>query len=205
MYEKGYIKNFADLFKLHNHQQELEKLEGFAALSIQNLLDSIDKAKTITLSRFIYAMGIPQVGSMTALLLSRYCQKLDTFLNLKQLVHMEGIGASIEKDIIDFLHHPDYQRIIQDVINVIHVIPDTIDQDHFFNQKTVLLTGTLQSMGRLEAKKIIQNKGGMIATSISSKVDLLIYGDNPGSKLKGAMALNIPILTEDEFLTLIQK
>lgn len=225
-YNDGILKNPADIFSLEERNQEgdlfsqqkssvlhLEQREGWGKKSVEKLFQAITLKKKISLPRFIYALGIRQVGTATALLLARH---YGTFAKFRQemenketgpLVSIDGIGASMATDIIEFFQEQHNQEIINRLLEKITVEEyiDTTNYDSPLSGKTVVFTGTLEQMTRSEAKAKAQSMGAKVAGSVSSKTDYVIIGADAGSKAAKAQELGIKILSEQEFLELINK
>lgn len=225
-YNDGILKNPADIFSLEERNQEgdlfsqqkssvlhLEQREGWGKKSVEKLFQAITLKKKISLPRFIYALGIRQVGTATALLLARH---YGTFAKFKQemenketgpLVSIDGIGASMATDIVEFFQEQHNQEIINRLLEKITVEEyiDTTNYDSPLSGKTVVFTGTLEQMTRSEAKAKAQSMGAKVAGSVSSKTDYVIIGADAGSKAAKAQELGIKILSEQEFLELINK
>lgn len=225
-YNDGILKNPADIFSLEERNQEgdlfsqqkssvlhLEQREGWGKKSVEKLFQAITLKKKISLPRFIYALGIRQVGTATALLLARH---YGTFAKFRQemenketgpLVSIDGIGASMATDIVEFFQEQHNQEIINRLLEKITVEEyiDTTNYDSPLSGKTVVFTGTLEQMTRSEAKAKAQSMGAKVAGSVSSKTDYVIIGADAGSKAAKAQELGIKILSEQEFLELINK
>lgn len=197
-----------DLFNQNNQVLRLEKRSGWGRLSVKNLFAAINNRRTISLPRFIYALGIPQVGAATALLLAK---NYGTFAALQhdmenreteKLVTIDGIGASMGTDIVEFFCEAHNQKTIAELLKFVTVeeyVAETVS-DSPLNGKTVVFTGTLAGLARAEAKAMAQKCGAKVAGSVSSHTDYVVMGEDAGSKAKKAQELGVKILTEDEFL-----
>ena len=193
----------ADLFKLD--LTTLTRLERMGAKSAENALNSLEKAKSTTLARFIFALGIREVGEATALNLANHFKTLDALkaADLEQLQQVPDVGEVVANRIFVFWREEHNVSVVEDLIaQGVHW--ETVEvkeaSENFFKDKTVVLTGTLTQMGRNEAKSLLQQLGAKVSGSVSSKTDFVIAGDAAGSKLAKAQELNIRVLTEDEFL-----
>ena len=193
----------ADLFKLD--LTTLTRLERMGAKSAENALNSLEKAKSTTLARFIFALGIREVGEATALNLANHFKTLDALkaADLDQLQQVPDVGEVVANRIFVFWREAHNVAVVEDLIaQGVHW--ETVEvkeaSENFFKDKTVVLTGTLTQMGRNEAKSLLQQLGAKVSGSVSSKTDFVIAGDAAGSKLAKAQELNIRVLTEDEFL-----
>ena len=201
--DRELIHTPADLFKLD--LTTLTRLERMGAKSAENALNSLEKAKSTTLARFIFALGIREVGEATALNLSNHFKTLDALktADLEQLQQVPDVGEVVANRIFVFWREAHNVAVVDDLIaQGVHW--ETVEvkeaSENLFKDKTVVLTGTLTQMGRNEAKALLQQLGAKVSGSVSSKTDFLIAGDAAGSKLAKAQELNITVLTEEEFL-----
>lgn len=197
----------ADLFKLD--LTTLTRLERMGAKSAENALASLEKAKNTTLARFIFALGIREVGEATALNLANHFKTLEALQNadLEALQQVPDVGEVVANRILAFWHEPHNVAVVNDLIAQ-GVRWETVETkevaENRFKGKTVVLTGTLTQMGRNEAKALLQDMGAKVSGSVSAKTDFVIAGDAAGSKLTKAQELGVTILTEEEFLAEIQ-
>ena len=201
LYNEGLVTSLPDLYKLS--EKDLEGLEGFKEKSIKNLLSSIEESKKCTLSRFIMGLQIPYVGSETADLLARRVKDLKEIekLSLDDLLEIEGVGEKVAESIIHFFQDTNNQKMIHELISL-GVSPQKMSAERketFFTDKSFVLTGGLEIFTRDEVKDLIRNKGGKISSSVSKNTDYVIVGESPGSKYDKAKKLGIPILSEKEF------
>lgn len=202
--KRGFVKKFSDIFSLS--EKELSQLDGFKEKSIHNLLTSIEKAKKTTLSRLIMAFGIRHVGTQTADVLAAAAPRLDTFLKMSRddLLACQGVGQKVADSITDFLSNEKNRQEIEELTRLGLTFEErqAYDTTHPFYNKTIVLTGTLQSMPRNSAIAKIRDAGGRSADTVSKKIDFLVVGADAGSKLDKAKKLGIPILSEQDFLNL---
>ncbi|MDU2228699.1 MAG: NAD-dependent DNA ligase LigA [Haemophilus parainfluenzae] len=196
----------ADLFKLD--LTTLTRLERMGTKSAENALASLEKAKNTTLARFIFALGIREVGEATALNLANHFKTLEALQNadLEALQQVPDVGEVVANRILAFWHEPHNVAVVNDLIaQGVHW--ETVETkevtENRFKGKTVVLTGTLTQMGRNEAKALLQDMGAKVSGSVSAKTDFVIAGDAAGSKLTKAQELGITVLTEEEFLAQI--
>lgn len=205
--DRELIHTPADLFKLD--LTTLTRLERMGAKSAENALASLEKAKHTTLARFIFALGIREVGEATALNLANHFKTLEALQNadLEALQQVPDVGEVVANRILAFWHEPHNVAVVNDLIaQGVHW--ETVETkevtENRFKGKTVVLTGTLTQMGRNEAKALLQDLGAKVSGSVSAKTDFVIAGDAAGSKLTKAQELGVTILTEEEFLAEIQ-
>ena len=197
----------ADLFKLD--LTTLTRLERMGTKSAENALASLEKAKNTTLARFIFALGIREVGEATALNLANHFKTLEALQNadLEALQQVPDVGEVVANRILAFWHEPHNVAVVNDLIaQGVHW--ETVETkevtENRFKGKTVVLTGTLTQMGRNEAKALLQDMGAKVSGSVSAKTDFVIAGDAAGSKLTKAQELGVTVLTEEEFIAEIQ-
>ena len=196
----------ADLFKLD--LTTLTRLERMGTKSAENALASLEKAKNTTLARFIFALGIREVGEATALNLANHFKTLEALQNadLETLQQVPDVGEVVANRILAFWHEPHNVAVVNDLIaQGVHWDDVEVKEvgENLFKGKTVVLTGTLTQMGRNEAKALLQDMGAKVSGSVSAKTDFVIAGDAAGSKLTKAQELGVTVLTEEEFLAQI--
>ena len=218
-FEDGLVKSPVDLFTLEKRggRTKLTDREGWAEKSIDNLFDAINRRRTVALDRFVYGLGIRQVGQATARLLAHH---YGSFANLRkamtvaknaesdayqELLSIEQIGESVATDLIAFFaekHNREVLDALDDEITVEDFeAPDVGDSP--IAGKIVVFTGSLETMGRNEAKAQAQTLGAKVAGTVSKKTDIVVAGPGAGSKLKEAEALGVKVLTEAEYFALI--
>ena len=204
--DRELIHTPADLFKLD--LTTLIRLERMGPKSAENALNSLEKAKNTTLARFIFALGIREVGEATALNLANHFKTLDALksANLEQLQEVQDVGEVVANRIYVFWREVHNVAVVDDLIaQGVHWETVEVKEagENLFKGKTVVLTGTLMQMGRNEAKALLQQLGAKVSGSVSSKTDFVIAGDAAGSKLTKAQELGVAVLTEEEFLSQI--
>ncbi|OOF59623.1 NAD-dependent DNA ligase LigA [Rodentibacter genomosp. 2] len=204
--DRELIHTPADLFKLE--LTTLTRLERMGKKSAENALNSLEKAKHTTLARFIFALGIREVGEATALNLANHFKTLEALQNadFEQLQQVPDVGEVVANRILAFWREPHNVEVVKDLLaQGVHW--ETVEvkeaKDNPFKDKTIVLTGTLTQMGRNEAKALLQEMGAKVSGSVSAKTDFVIAGEAAGSKLTKAQELGVSILTEEEFLAQI--
>lgn len=201
--DQGLISEYADIFTLK--RGDLLTLPRFAEKSVDNLLSSIEKSKSVTLPRFLVGLSIPQVGEETAIDLAKHFKTLDALISAKfeDLESLDGVGPIIARSIVDFFKTKEHQKTVKNLLKVVIIekVVATPKQGKF-SGKSFVLTGTI-SLSRDEAKEIIRKNGGEISESVSKETGYVIVGENPGSKYDKALKLGIKILSEGEFLEMI--
>lgn len=218
----GLIKTPADIFQLEKSNNTaanpLQKREGWGEKSVQKLFAAIEARRSMALDRFIYALGIRQVGTATARLLARTYKTWAHFdkqmrlaadmesTTYKELMSLDGIGTSTAGDIIHFFHEPHNIEALYALLR--EVKPhDWVQNENSgaLSGKTIVFTGTMQAMGRSEAKAKAESLGATVAGSVSSRTDYVVVGEDAGSKADKARQLGLRILTEKEWLNLINQ
>lgn len=202
----GYVKKPSDIYTLTANQ--LFQLEGFQEKSVENLLNSIESSKKVSLSRFIMALGIKYVGSGTAELLANTAGSLENLMKLtrSELLFIDGVGDKVADAVIEFFKDAKNIEEIQRLLDL-GVSPESVvvvdHGDHPFKGKTFVLTGTLEKYTRTDAASLIKERGGKVTGSVSKKTDYLLAGEAAGSKLTKAESLGVKVLSEEEFLNLL--
>ncbi len=204
--ERGLVSNFADLFKLK--KEDILKLDGFRDKSATNLIDSINAAKDTTLARFIYSLGIREVGEATALNLALNFNNIAAFLVATEddLLEINDIGPVASKFILEFLSKKENIKLVNDLLHL-GVSPQDIkiEDNHPFSSKSIVITGSFTNIARSQLKEELIRVGARVTSSVSAKTDFLVSGEKPGSKLKKANDLGIKVLEEEEALMLLQE
>lgn len=204
--ERGMVHQPADLYRLT--EADLITLPGFAEKSADNLIGAIQKTREPDLPSFLYALGIPLVGSHLAAVLAERFKSFEALraASYEDLVAVEGVGNKVAESVRRYFENEDNEKAIQALLEVgvqpKALMPEMVSQDmyDFWQGKTVALTGTLKSMTRDEATERLRRAGARLSTSVSGKTDVVIVGENPGSKLQKAQALGVAVMDEETFL-----
>ncbi|MBT3306867.1 MAG: NAD-dependent DNA ligase LigA, partial [Alphaproteobacteria bacterium] len=214
---EGVIKTPADIFRLSERADDIANREGWGAQSANKLFAAIQERRTVSLERFIYALGIRQIGQATARTLAKqygslagWRDQMDAAQDLEseaygELVNIDGIGPLVADDLLGFLMEDHNRAVLDDLAGLLEV-EDFIEPDTSSSPvagKTVVFTGTLENMSRGEAKSRAEALGAKVAGSVSKKTDYVVVGADAGSKAKKAGELGVTILSEDEWLALI--
>lgn len=209
LYQEGFIKDIADIFRLKDSYEALIQLPGLGKKSIEHLLDAIETSKKNNLDQLLFGLGIRHCGGKIAKLLCRKFKTMDGLISATydEIISIGDIGDAIAYEFVEYMKTPENLALIDKLkefnLNMEYEFGE-IKQNYFTNKKCVL-TGTLSSMGRTEAKKLIEGFGGSLSESVSKKTDILILGENPGSKYDKAKSLGIYIMNEEEFLLKIKE
>lgn len=204
-YNMGYLKDISDYYNLYTKKEELMELEGFGEKSISNLIDNINKSKENSLDRLIFGLGIKNVGKKKAKILCEEFNTLDELMSASEekLSNIRDIGSVIAHNIVKYFDNEKNIKLVNKLkdykLNMKYEIKEK-DINSNFDGKTFVLTGTLNSLTRNEARDLIEKLGGKNTNSVSKKTDVVIVGDSPGSKYDEAKRLGISIWTEEEFI-----
>jgi DNA ligase (NAD+) len=222
LYDDGTIQSPPQIFTLTEKDNaaegKLAEREGWGALSAQKLFAAIEARRTVKLDRFIYALGIRHVGEITARLLARNYGTAETFLKsmlaagknrdgeaFAELDNIEGIGPTVAAAIADFFAEPHNVEVVEELLEQVRPQAlEAVDHGSPVSGKTVVFTGTLEQMTRSEAKARAERLGAKVAGSVSKNTDYVVAGPGAGSKLKNAKDLGVQVLSEDEWLKLIE-
>ena len=211
----GLIKTVADIYDLPNRYAEIEKREGWGKKSADNLMTAIEKSRYAQLEKFIFALGIRHVGEITGKVLARHYGSCHAWFAAMQalplcgdarsdLDNIDGIGPKVVAALSDFFREPHNIDIVQSLVSALHIQDAQAVAAHSaVAGKTVVFTGTLARLSRNEAKSRAESLGAKVASSVSAKTDYVVAGEDAGSKLKAARELGVTILSESEWLDLI--
>jgi DNA ligase (NAD+) len=202
------VQNFDDFFTLK--KGDLLELEGFGEVSADNLLAAIDAARTVTFARFLTSLSIPQVGEETAIDIARAFPSLEALQKTtkEELQEIEGIGTVVAEEIVAFFDDSENKALLERLLTFVILeypsVPSEGGSAGALQGQTVVVTGTLTTMSRDDAKDMIRRAGGKVGSSVSTNTDLLIAGESAGSKLGKAQELGVKIVNEQEFVTIMQ-
>lgn len=201
--EENLVSSFDDIFTLK--KGDIEHLEGFGELSAQNLITAIDKARDVTLPRFLTALSIPQVGEETADVLAGRFGTLPALMkaDFESLEKIPGIGPIIAQSVISWFVNQENKKLITRLLAQVRVKEQKSLNSGKLSGKTFVLTGTLSRLSRDEAKEKIKALGGHVSSSVSSKTDYVVVGSDPGDKYDTAVSLGVPTLGEAQFLKIL--
>lgn len=205
LYEQFGVQNFSQLYTLD--REKVRALDGFKDAKTHNLLTAIEKSKNVDFANFIYALGINNVGKKTAKDLAKFFGKVDNLFNFEKedLINIEDIGEIIADCVFEYFNDENNVSEIKTLISLgVTVNESEKTKKGVFSGQKIVLTGSLENYSRDEASKIIENLGGEVVSSVSKNTTMVLAGEKAGSKLDKAKALNIKIISEDEFNSLIK-
>lgn len=207
---KGYIKEYADIFHLERYQDEIQSMDGFGEKSYLNLMDSIEKSRETTLPKVIYSLGIANIGLANAKMICReygYDTKRMLKATVEELNEISGVGEVIARAFVDYFTDEENLRVFSDLLKELK-IPEVKEegQKQIFAGVNFVITGSVEHFtNRGEVKEVIENLGGKVTGSVTSRTNYLINNDaaSTSSKNKKANELGIPIISEEEFLKML--
>ena len=206
---RGWIETPADLFTLvARHGDEIRRMDGFGDKSVANMNTAIENARSIDLHRFLFAIGIPEIGEVTAKILARAFGTLNALRNAPawKLKTIDGIGDVMADEIVSFFADKHNMRVLDALLEQITIRETVanIAHDTPVSNKKIVLTGTLANYTRDEAKDILERMGATVSGSVSAKTDIVLAGADAGSKLQKATELGVTIWGEQDFENLIK-
>lgn len=210
--EKGLITRISDIYRLKEHKDELVEIERMGEKSVENLLNSIENTKQNELYRLIFGLGIRQIGAAASKELAKRFGSIDAIMeaDCETLETLDDFGQIMAENVIEYFSKDENRRLISELkelgVNMTRAANEKADssEESIFAGKIFVLTGTLPSLKRSEAQKIIEDRGGKCSSSVSQKTDFVLAGEEAGSKLDKAVKLGIKIISEEEFFNMIK-
>ncbi len=203
--QQGLVNTPSDLFDVS--VDVLKNLEGFKEKKANNIVDAIQSRRRITLDRFIYALGIPQVGIQTARALAQNVTTVSAFQHVSEddLLAVEDIGPIVAKSILDWLADSIHQKIVNRLLEKVTIEPMSVtSHPQKLHGLTFVFTGELEKYSRDEAESMVRSLGGKTSSSVSAATNYVVVGENPGSKLEQAEKFGVKVIDEDEFVKIIR-
>ncbi len=204
--DKKLIRDVADIYYLT--MEDLLTLDGFKQKSAQNLMDAIENSKKNNLDKLVFAFGIRNVGEKAASLLCEEFKTIENLINadVTDIIKIDGFGDIVAQSVVDYFKSKNVLEIVRRLqekgVNMVYT--STVESD-VLKGKTIVVTGTLPSLSRDEAEKLITDNGGKAASSVSKKTSFVLAGEKAGSKLEKANRLGIPVISQEQFLEMINK
>lgn len=201
--EAGLVSDFSDIFTLK--KGDLLGLERFAEKSADNLLQSIEKSRSITLSRFLASLSIPQVGEETAYDIADHFGSMAKIgsASREAFESIYGVGPKVAESIFSWFQDPNNQKLVANLLKQIRIVASQVTTNQAFAGKTFVFTGSLPTLEREEAQSMVRQNGGDVSSSVSVKTSFLVAGEEAGSKLEKARELGVKIISEREFLEMV--
>ncbi len=206
--DRGFIKNYTDLYHLNNYEDEIVGMDGFGRKSYDNIIESVEKSRTVTLDHVIYALGIGGIGLANARLVSRHCNEdpeTVADITIEELMSIDGIGDVLAQSFREYFDDVNNRRLYNELLAELRLQKEVRDTSSPVAGKTFVITGSVNHFtNRDELKAFIETLGGKTTGSVSAKTDYLINNDvtSNSSKNKKARELGIPVISEEEFIKL---
>ena len=206
--DRGFIKNYTDLYHLNNYEDEIVGMDGFGRKSYDNIIESVEKSRTVTLDHVIYALGIGGIGLANARLVSRHCNEdpeTVADITIEELMSIDGIGDVLAQSFREYFDDVNNRRLYNELLAELKLQKEVRDTSSPVAGKTFVITGSVNHFtNRDELKTFIETLGGKTTGSVSAKTDYLINNDatSNSSKNKKARELGIPVISEEEFIKL---
>jgi len=211
LHRKGLLNHISDIYELKDHDAELKQMDRFGEKSITNMLDGIEKSKQMPFEKVLFGLGIRYVGETVAKKLVAYFKNIDSLMkaSLEELVAVDEIGTRIAESLVDYWADPKHVEQIEKLraagLQFVSEEKEVVLASDKLAGKTFIISGTFER-SRDELKDIIEQNGGKILSSISAKLNYLVAGDNMGpSKLEKATKLNVPIISDEELLAMLDR
>ena len=203
-YRLKMIRSIEDVFNIHSHKKKILKLEGWGEISFNNLIESINNSKKVSIEKFIFSLGIRYVGETISKLLAKEFKNILNFINCSKdfdrISNIDGLGPKAIDSVINYFSIEKNFNLIQNILDILEIADFKKPlSNNFFSNKNIIFTGSLKILSREEAKHLTIQMGGNISSNVNKRTNYLVVGEKPGSKLKKALELKIPILTEEEW------
>ena len=203
---KGFLHELADLFKLNRYKEEIISMDGFGDKSYEKLIKSADIAKTTTTAKFIYSLGIANIGLSNAKMICKaFANDFEKIRHAsrEELVEIDGVGEIIADSFVKFFENENNNHVVDDLLDIVRLEDEDIENKNDMEGINFVITGSVNHFSnRSEVKELIENRGGKVTGSVTSKTRYLINNDSTSnsSKNKKAKELGVQIITEDEFI-----
>ncbi len=210
-FNEQFITDIPSIFEVAKYRDEIINIDGWKDKSVDNLIDAIEKAKSNSLEKLLFGLGIKEIGAKTAKILAKRYLNLDKFkeISYEEFLQVPDLGPVSAQSLYDYFHDENNIKLIEKLrehgVNFDYLGKTEVDSNSSFFEKTIVLTGTLTKYGRKEATELLENLGAKVAGSVSKKTDIVIAGVEAGSKLDKARELGIRVMDEEEFVSLLGK
>ena len=210
LFNQNFFHNIAEIYDLSTYRDEIIALDGWQAKSVDNLIEAIEKSKANSLERVLFGLGIKEIGAKMAKNLAKIYLNIDNLMlaSEEELLEIPDVGPIVASSLTNYFADSFNKELIQNLkdkgVNFNYIGSTIRAANSYFSGKTVVLTGTLSSMGRKEATTLLENLGAKVTSSVSKATDVVIAGTEAGSKLDKAQSLGIQVMDETEFLALIK-
>lgn len=209
-FAEKFIQSIPDIYRLANYKENIIQIEGWSYKSTESLLEAIENSKKKSLEKLLFGLGIKEVGEKMAKVLARFYKNIDRLMSESEenLLKINDIGEVCATSIYKYFHDEENIKLIEELkqlgLNMNYLGSENINENNYFYNKKIVLTGTLSKYGRKEATEILENLGAHVSSSVSKVTDLVIYGEEAGSKLDKANKLNVRVMNEEEFLDILK-
>ena len=209
-FAEKFIQSIPDIYRLANFKENIIQIEGWSYKSTESLLEAIENSKKKSLEKLLFGLGIKEVGEKMAKVLARFYKNINRLMSESEenLLKINDIGEVCAASIYKYFHDEENIKLINELkqlgLNMNYLGSETINENNYFYNKKIVLTGTLSKYGRKEATEILENLGAHVSSSVSKVTDLVIYGEEAGSKLDKANKLNVRVMNEEEFLDILK-
>lgn len=210
LFNLGFVHSIVDIYHLDQHKKDLIELEGYGTKSIENLLAAIEDSKHNSLERLLFGLGIGGIGDKTALMLAKIFLDIDTMMNASfdDYKNIRDIGPTLATNLYDYFRDESHLSLIENLIFLgvnMKYLGESSKENELFTGRRFVITGTLSFIERDNLSAIIDSYGGFTSSSVSKKTDVVIVGDNPGSKYEKAKELNIEIWNEEKIKEILKE
>ncbi len=211
LFGEKFLSDIPSIYELYKYKEEIISMDGWQEKSVSNLLNAIERSKHNSLERLIFGLGIKEVGEKMSKTLAKKFKSLDNLMNLTidELYKVDDIGEIVANSIYSYFHDQNNLLLIEKLkrcnVNMLYLGKEVDNEHNFFYNKKCVISGSFTDYSRDELTKIIEDFGGSVSSSVSKKTNYVLIGENPGSKLDKAKALNIEIIYEDRLKEILIK
>lgn len=210
-FAEKFMRSIPDIYRLYRFKDDIIAIDGWSNKSIDSILDAIENSKKNSLERLLFGLGIKEVGQKMSKVLAKFYGNIDKLMSasIEELNKISDIGEVCSLSIYNYFHDENNINLINDLkslgLNMNYLGQTIIDENNYFYNKKIVLTGTLNKYGRKEATELLENLGAHVSSSVSKVTDIVIYGDEAGSKLDKARKFGVYTMNEEEFLNKLEE